>query len=83
MGVFQRLLERKNHLELIVSASIKDICNDCCVFANQHRYCVHRQEERARREEETDGTVLQQDDEGVDDEVEDMMESETLITNAA
>jgi hypothetical protein len=73
---------KKNFPELVVGARIKDICNDCYIFANQHRYAKNKRDASEIANEETEGAVENAEDQATQD-IDDMLQSEKLVTDAA
>jgi hypothetical protein len=64
----------------------EDVCNQCYIYANQHRYAKDKSDAAMELEEATDGateTVDNREEERTDAAIAKMLESEKLVTDAA
>jgi hypothetical protein len=78
---------KKKYPKLVVATAREDICNQCFVYANQHKYFTARKDDAADEDEEQplddQGPPEDDDDEDDEDGVQKMLDGETLVRKAA
>jgi hypothetical protein len=85
---------KRNYPKLVVATAREDVCNQCFIYANQHKYYVQRvksaaataalvAEELVEDDEENEDAAPPDDEEDDDEDGLRMLESETLVTKAA